>query len=115
MTVLVGGRGLTDNEPVGGGHVLVVGHVEQVVHGAPVHGSKQRQQVRSGPAAGRGRCFTWPVLVLAQVGTGHGDRGSVGTQPGLGSVGADLLRSLRLRTAVSVPPRGTWPELVAPG
>ncbi len=113
MTVMpFGGRGLADNKPVGGGHVLVVGHVEQVVHGAPVHSSEQRQQVRGGPAARLRRSFTWPVLVLTQARTGHGDRGSVGTQPGMGSVGADLLRRLRLRPAVSLPPRGPGPQPV---
>ena len=102
----IGGWGLADNEPVGGGHALVVGHVEQVVHGAPVHASQQRQQVRCWPAASGLRSLARPVLILTQVRAGHGDRGPVRAHPRAGSVCADLLSGLGLRPAVGVPPCG---------
>src|SRR5260370_15207437 len=116
MTVLLaGGGGLVDDEPVGRGHVLVVGQVEQVVDGALVDAGQQGQQVGRGPAPGRLGAWAWPVLVLAQVRSSHRDASPVRVQPGSGSVVADALAGLLQAPPVGVPPRTPGPPPVAAG
>ena len=57
--------GLPDDTSAIGKTKIVFGQIDQVGDSAAVHGREQREQVRSGPAAGHLGAMAGPVFVLA--------------------------------------------------